>query len=277
MVGRSLLATLALGSSLLLGGPARAYDLFPFGFDRALKWGDDQLGRPGGGVIWSLMADDTPFGPSSRARAGAAPAISRSTAAVVVGWIRMRTVERRSRACRSPTTSRRSRRSTVYRLLEPPPAVLDPSAPSAKPDAVTLLERDALGGIDVMRDDQCAVVRQSEQEALMARSVAAVRGEALDFTDPSALRDVGPRAADGSGERGEGRFRPSAAAPQSPATSTSSSAFATISDSRSRSPAFSGVSASVASSRAASARTFSDAARSISLARAQPSTSTTTF
>jgi hypothetical protein len=63
MVGRPLLATLAFGSALLLGGPARAYNLFRFGVDQALKWGDNRLGTPGGVVTWSLIADGTPFDP----------------------------------------------------------------------------------------------------------------------------------------------------------------------------------------------------------------------
>lgn len=63
MAGRSLLTTLALGSALLIAGSALAYDLFPYGVDQALKWGDNQLGTPGGVVTWSLIPDGTPFDP----------------------------------------------------------------------------------------------------------------------------------------------------------------------------------------------------------------------
>ncbi|MEZ4332169.1 MAG: matrixin family metalloprotease [Myxococcota bacterium] len=63
MALRSLLTTLALGSSLLLGSSALAYDVYRYGVDQALKWGDNHLGTPGGVVTWSLVPDGTPFDP----------------------------------------------------------------------------------------------------------------------------------------------------------------------------------------------------------------------
>ena len=48
--------TLALAS---LAGPAAAYNIFPYGDQQALKWGNNTLGTPGGVVTWSLMADGT--------------------------------------------------------------------------------------------------------------------------------------------------------------------------------------------------------------------------
>ncbi len=49
-----LLVGLALGA---LCGPALAYNVFPYGADQALKWGDNTIGTPGGVVTWSLMPD----------------------------------------------------------------------------------------------------------------------------------------------------------------------------------------------------------------------------
>ena len=50
-----LLSVLAV--SVLLAAPAAAYNVFPFGVNQALKWGDNQLGTPGGVITWSLMPD----------------------------------------------------------------------------------------------------------------------------------------------------------------------------------------------------------------------------
>lgn len=47
----------------LLAGPAAAYNVFSFGEDQALKWGDNQIGTPGGIVTWSLMPDGTALDP----------------------------------------------------------------------------------------------------------------------------------------------------------------------------------------------------------------------
>lgn len=60
-----LLTTIATAAALLLaGGPARAFDIFPFGTNQALKWGaSNQIGTPGGTVTWSLVPDGTPFDP----------------------------------------------------------------------------------------------------------------------------------------------------------------------------------------------------------------------
>lgn len=44
-------------------GPAPAFNVFPFGEDQALKWGDNTLGTPGGIVTWSRMPDGTPLDP----------------------------------------------------------------------------------------------------------------------------------------------------------------------------------------------------------------------
>ncbi len=38
-----------------LSSPALAYNVFPYGVDQALKWGDNTIGTPGGVVTWSLM------------------------------------------------------------------------------------------------------------------------------------------------------------------------------------------------------------------------------
>ena len=44
-------------------GPALAFNVFPFGEDQALKWGDNTLGTPGGIVTWSFMPDGTAIDP----------------------------------------------------------------------------------------------------------------------------------------------------------------------------------------------------------------------
>jgi hypothetical protein len=49
----------ALAAALLSTTPAMAYNVFPYGVDQALKWGDNTVGTPGGVVTWSLMADGT--------------------------------------------------------------------------------------------------------------------------------------------------------------------------------------------------------------------------
>lgn len=56
---------LALCGPLLLAGPALAYNIFPYGDDQALKWGDNTIGTPGGVVTWSLMSDGTTLDPST--------------------------------------------------------------------------------------------------------------------------------------------------------------------------------------------------------------------
>lgn len=38
-----------------LSGPALSYNVFPYGNNQALKWGDNTVGTPGGVVTWSLM------------------------------------------------------------------------------------------------------------------------------------------------------------------------------------------------------------------------------
>lgn len=53
-VGAALLAT-----GLLVALPSEAFNVFPYGTDQALKWGDNTVGTPGGTVTWSLMADGT--------------------------------------------------------------------------------------------------------------------------------------------------------------------------------------------------------------------------
>lgn len=53
----------ALAVSAVLVAPAAAYNVFPFGVDRALKWGDNQVGTPGGLITWSLMPDGTGLDP----------------------------------------------------------------------------------------------------------------------------------------------------------------------------------------------------------------------
>jgi hypothetical protein len=48
-----------------LAGPAAAYNIFPYGGNQALKWGDNTVGTGGGVVTWSLMADGTALDPST--------------------------------------------------------------------------------------------------------------------------------------------------------------------------------------------------------------------
>lgn len=48
-----------------LSGPALAYNVFPYGVDQALKWGDNTIGTPGGVVTWSLMPDSNGLDPSA--------------------------------------------------------------------------------------------------------------------------------------------------------------------------------------------------------------------
>lgn len=43
----------------VLGAPALAFNVFPYGADQASKWGENTIGTPGGVVTWSLMADGT--------------------------------------------------------------------------------------------------------------------------------------------------------------------------------------------------------------------------
>jgi hypothetical protein len=43
--------------------PAAAFNVFPFGVNQALKWGNNQIGTPGGIVTWSLMPDGTALDP----------------------------------------------------------------------------------------------------------------------------------------------------------------------------------------------------------------------
>ena len=55
----------ALACTLCLAAPAGAYNVFPYGNNQALKWGDNTIGTPGGLVTWSLMSDGTPLDPST--------------------------------------------------------------------------------------------------------------------------------------------------------------------------------------------------------------------
>ncbi len=58
------LATLAAFVGLaMLGAPATAFNIFPFGEGQASKWGDNALGTPGGIVSWSRMPDGTGLDP----------------------------------------------------------------------------------------------------------------------------------------------------------------------------------------------------------------------
>ena len=58
------LAGIALAA---LCSPALAYNVFPYGTDQALKWGDNTVGTPGGVVTWSLMLDGNGLDTSSPA------------------------------------------------------------------------------------------------------------------------------------------------------------------------------------------------------------------
>jgi hypothetical protein len=49
----------------LAAGTAGAYNVFPYGSDQALKWGDNTIGTAGGIVTWSLMPDGTTLDPST--------------------------------------------------------------------------------------------------------------------------------------------------------------------------------------------------------------------
>lgn len=51
--------------SVCLAAPAGAYNIFPYGNNQALKWGDNTIGTPGGVVTWSLMGDGTTLDPST--------------------------------------------------------------------------------------------------------------------------------------------------------------------------------------------------------------------
>jgi hypothetical protein len=63
MAGKRGWMLTALG--LALAGSASAYNVFPYGNDQALKWGDNTVGTPGGVVTWSLMADGTALDPAT--------------------------------------------------------------------------------------------------------------------------------------------------------------------------------------------------------------------
>lgn len=56
-----------LSVAALLSGQAMAYNVFSYGVDQALKWGDNTIGTPGGVVTWSLMPDGTGLDPSTPA------------------------------------------------------------------------------------------------------------------------------------------------------------------------------------------------------------------
>lgn len=55
----------ALACMLCMATSAVAYNVFPYGDNQALKWGDNTIGTPGGVVTWSLMADGTTLDPST--------------------------------------------------------------------------------------------------------------------------------------------------------------------------------------------------------------------
>ena len=57
-----LLAGVALG---VLCCPALAYNVFPYGTNQALKWGNNTIGTSGGVVTWSLMPDNNGLDASS--------------------------------------------------------------------------------------------------------------------------------------------------------------------------------------------------------------------
>ena len=50
---------------LCAAAPAAAYNIFPYGNNQALKWGDNTVGTAGGVVTWSLMGDGTALDPST--------------------------------------------------------------------------------------------------------------------------------------------------------------------------------------------------------------------
>lgn len=50
---------------LCAAAPAAAYNVFPYGNNQALKWGDNTIGTAGGVVTWSLMGDGTTLDPST--------------------------------------------------------------------------------------------------------------------------------------------------------------------------------------------------------------------
>lgn len=55
----------ALVCTLCLAAPASAYNVYTYGNNQALKWGDNTVGTPGGVVTWSLMSDGTSLDPST--------------------------------------------------------------------------------------------------------------------------------------------------------------------------------------------------------------------
>ena len=62
---RRLAAAACVLTLASFAGPAAAYNLFTYGNNQALKWGNNTLGTPGGVVTWSLMADGTTLDPST--------------------------------------------------------------------------------------------------------------------------------------------------------------------------------------------------------------------
>jgi hypothetical protein len=48
----------------VVGGQALAYNVFSYGGNQALKWGDNTVGTPGGVVTWSLMSQGTTVDPA---------------------------------------------------------------------------------------------------------------------------------------------------------------------------------------------------------------------
>ena len=55
----------ALACTLCLAAPASAYNVYTYGNNQALKWGNNTIGTPGGVVTWSLMSDGTTLDPTT--------------------------------------------------------------------------------------------------------------------------------------------------------------------------------------------------------------------
>lgn len=54
---------MTLAALATLAAPAAAFNVFSYGENQALKWGDNALGTPGGIVTWSRIPDGTPLDP----------------------------------------------------------------------------------------------------------------------------------------------------------------------------------------------------------------------
>lgn len=56
---QAISAAALVATGLMAASPSQAFNVFPYGTDQALKWGDNTIGTPGGVVTWSLMPDGT--------------------------------------------------------------------------------------------------------------------------------------------------------------------------------------------------------------------------